>query len=98
VADGSRLHLYGLLPAGKFNTLVATDVAARGLDISSVELVIMLDAPSDWETYIHRSGRTGRAGHTGTSIMMVTRRMEYMPAVIEVGGEGWLGGPLRKCR
>ena len=47
---------------GKFNTLVATDVAARGLDIDSVELVVMLDAPADWETYIHRSGRTGRAG------------------------------------
>ena len=50
----------------KFNTLVATDVAARGLDISSVELVVMLDAPPDWETYIHRSGRTGRAGKMGT--------------------------------
>ena len=42
--------------------MVATDVAARGLDIDSVELVVMLDAPADWETYIHRSGRTGRAG------------------------------------
>jgi ATP-dependent RNA helicase DDX21 len=72
--------------AGKFNTLVATDVAARGLDISSVELVVMMDAPNDWETYIHRSGRTGRAGHTGTSIMLVTRRMEYMPPIIESRG------------
>ncbi|GAX76678.1 hypothetical protein CEUSTIGMA_g4124.t1 [Chlamydomonas eustigma] len=71
---------------GKFNTLVATDVAARGLDIASVELVVMLDAPPDWETYIHRSGRTGRAGKMGTSIMLVTRRMEYMPPIIESKG------------
>eukprot|EP00955_Chlamydomonas_euryale_P039745 351491-Chlamydomonas_euryale.AAC.32 len=42
-----------------------------------------MDAPSDWETYIHRSGRTGRAGAKGTSIMFVTRRMEYMPPIIE---------------
>ena len=88
--------------AGKFNTLVATDVAARGLDISNVELVVMMDAPNDWETYIHRSGRTGRAGLRGTSIMLVTRRMEYMPAIIEVGvgrgvgkgcgGDAWATG------
>lgn len=71
---------------GKYNTLVATDVAARGLDIASVELVIQMDAPPDWETYIHRSGRTGRAGLTGTSIMLVTRRMEYMPVIIEQKG------------
>ncbi|KAG1660036.1 hypothetical protein FOA52_010021 [Chlamydomonas sp. UWO 241] len=70
----------------KFNTLVATDVAARGLDIASVELVLMMDAPTDWETYIHRSGRTGRAGAKGTSIMLVTRRVEYMPAIIEAKG------------
>ena len=48
--------------AGKFKVLVATDVAARGLDISGVELVLQLEPPKDPENYIHRSGRTGRAG------------------------------------
>jgi ATP-dependent RNA helicase DDX21 len=47
---------------GKFSVLVATDVAARGLDISCVELIVQMDPPKDYETYIHRSGRTGRAG------------------------------------
>ena len=48
--------------AGKFGVLVATDVAARGLDIPNVELIIQLEPPKEYETYIHRSGRTGRAG------------------------------------
>ena len=48
--------------AGKFKVLVATDVAARGLDISGIELVLQLEPPKDPENYIHRSGRTGRAG------------------------------------
>ena len=47
---------------GKFAVLVATDVAARGLDIACVELIVQMDPPKDYETYIHRSGRTGRAG------------------------------------
>jgi len=51
----------------KFRVLVATDVAARGLDINDIELVIQLEPPKDTETYIHRSGRTARAGKTGIS-------------------------------
>lgn len=49
--------------SGKFSVLVATDVAARGLDINDVQLVIQCEPPRDAETYIHRSGRTGRAGN-----------------------------------
>ena len=60
--------------AGKFSVLVATDVAARGLDIKGIELVIQTGPPKDHESYIHRSGRTGRAGTTGVSITLVTRR------------------------
>lgn len=66
--------------------LIATDVAARGLDVTGIELVLMCDPPADWETYIHRSGRTGRAGSSGTCITLVTKKMEYMV--------GWAGGSL----
>ncbi|GLI62640.1 hypothetical protein VaNZ11_005306 [Volvox africanus] len=68
---------------GRFPVLIATDVAARGLDVNGIELVLMVDPPSDWETYIHRSGRTGRAGSSGTCITLVTKKMEYMIAIIE---------------
>mmetsp|Transcript_19272 Transcript_19272/g.41419 ORF Transcript_19272/g.41419 Transcript_19272/m.41419 type:complete len:795 (-) Transcript_19272:102-2486(-) len=56
--------------AGAFNVLVATDVAARGIDIQDVDLVIQFDPPRDVDTYVHRSGRTGRAGNKGTSVLM----------------------------
>lgn len=55
---------------GKFSALVATDVAARGLDIPNVDLVIHYEFPNDPETFVHRSGRTGRAGKEGIAILM----------------------------
>ena len=57
---------------GKFRCLVATDVASRGLDIPNVDLVIQLEPPKETETYIHRSGRTARAGASGTCITFYT--------------------------
>ncbi|CAN6280726.1 unnamed protein product [Urochloa humidicola] len=57
---------------GKFTVLVATDVAARGLDIPNVDLIIHYELPNDPETFVHRSGRTGRAGKAGTAILMFT--------------------------
>ncbi|ONK61416.1 uncharacterized protein A4U43_C08F29680 [Asparagus officinalis] len=57
---------------GKFTVLVATDVAARGLDIPNVDLIIHYELPNDPETFVHRSGRTGRAGKEGTAILMFT--------------------------
>ncbi|CAN6469580.1 unnamed protein product [Victoria cruziana] len=57
---------------GKFSVLVATDVAARGLDIPNVDLIIHYELPNDPETFVHRSGRTGRAGKVGTAILMFT--------------------------
>jgi superfamily II DNA/RNA helicase len=54
------------------NCLIATDVAARGLDIPSVDLVIHASPPQDVESYIHRSGRTGRAGRIGTAVCLYT--------------------------
>ena len=56
----------------KFKVLVATDVASRGLDIPNVDLVIQVEPPKEVETYIHRSGRTARAGKTGTCITFWT--------------------------
>lgn len=77
------------------NTLVATDVAARGLDIKGVDLVINFDLPDDAENYVHRIGRTGRAGAKGHAISLVSdrdvmalSRIEgYMKAKITIG---WL--------
>jgi superfamily II DNA/RNA helicase len=57
---------------GKVRTLVATDVAARGLDLSDVSHVINFDPPDDHKSYVHRVGRTGRAGKTGTGVTFVT--------------------------
>ena len=59
---------------GKFQVLVATDVASRGLDIPNVDLVIQIEPPKDTETYIHRSGRTARAGKSGTCITFYTKK------------------------
>ena len=56
--------------AGAFNVLVATDVAARGIDIKDVDLVIQFHPPRDTDTYVHRSGRTGRAGAKGISVLL----------------------------
>jgi superfamily II DNA/RNA helicase len=58
--------------SGAVQTLVATDVAARGIDVSGISHVINFDPPADSETYVHRIGRTGRAGRTGTGITLLT--------------------------
>ena len=58
--------------------LVATDVASRGLDIPNVDLVIQLTPPLEVETYIHRSGRTARAGNYGTCITFYDNKNKYM--------------------
>jgi superfamily II DNA/RNA helicase len=62
------------LREGKMRWLVATDVAARGIDIQNVELIIQTEPPRDADTYIHRSGRTARAGKFGSCITMFTSR------------------------
>jgi ATP-dependent RNA helicase RhlE len=58
--------------SGKYRILVATDIAARGIDVKGIELVINYDLPDDAENYIHRIGRTGRAGYEGRAISLAT--------------------------
>ncbi|KAJ7545121.1 hypothetical protein O6H91_09G107800 [Diphasiastrum complanatum] len=80
---------------GKISVLVATDVAARGLDVPNVELIIHYEIPNDPETFVHRSGRTGRAGKEGTAILMYTVQQIRNMKLIEheVGCKFELIGP-----
>lgn len=64
------------LTSGRVNVLVATDVAARGIHVDDIDLVIQADAPEEAKTYVHRAGRTGRAGKTGQVITLTTPRGE----------------------
>ncbi|MCU1479225.1 MAG: deaD [Subtercola sp.] len=71
-----------LLTSGRVNVLVATDVAARGIHVDDINLVIQADAPDEYKTYLHRSGRTGRAGKQGTVVTLISksrrRRMDEL--------------------
>lgn len=83
IQQSQREVILAAFRSGKFSLLVATDVAARGLDINDVQLIIQCEPPRDVETYIHRSGRTGRAGNTGVSVMLYDRKKQYMISQIE---------------
>ncbi|TVO84118.1 DEAD/DEAH box helicase [Shewanella algae] len=71
------------LKSGKLDILIATDVAARGLDVERIGHVVNYDIPYDTEAYVHRIGRTGRAGRTGMAILFVTHREMRMLRTIE---------------
>ena len=62
------------LTSGRVEVLVATDVAARGIHVDDIDLVVQADAPDEYKTYLHRSGRTGRAGRSGTVVTLITRQ------------------------
>ncbi|GAB3393912.1 hypothetical protein GCM10027568_23630 [Humibacter soli] len=62
------------LSNGRVSVLVATDVAARGIHVDDIDLVIQADAPDEYKTYLHRSGRTGRAGKPGTVVTLIPRQ------------------------
>jgi len=66
------------LKSGMLNVVIATDVAARGLDVDRLSLVINYDIPQDSEAYVHRIGRTGRAGRTGKAILFVKHNERYL--------------------
>ena len=74
VPQNQRERTVDRLRKGTVNILVATDVAARGLDVDRIGLVINYDMPFDSEAYVHRIGRTGRAGRTGEAILFITPR------------------------
>jgi ATP-dependent RNA helicase RhlE len=70
-SQGQRERALASFGAGRVDTLVATDVAARGLDVDDITHVINFDAPADRDGYVHRIGRTGRAGRNGTGVTFV---------------------------
>ena len=69
---GQRKEALAGFKTGRYRVLVATDIAARGIDVIGIELVINYDIPDDAENYVHRIGRTGRAGHEGRAISFAT--------------------------
>ncbi|AKV87411.1 RNA helicase [Microbacterium sp. 1.5R] len=72
------------LTSGRVNVLVATDVAARGIHVDDIDLVVQADAPDEYKTYLHRSGRTGRAGRSGRVVTLITRqRQRRMTELLE---------------
>ncbi len=83
VAQVQRERTINQLKAGKLDILVATDVAARGLDVERISHVVNYDIPTDTESYVHRIGRTGRAGRSGDSIAFVTPRERHLLRSIE---------------
>ncbi|KAH9546848.1 hypothetical protein CY35_11G003000 [Sphagnum magellanicum] len=83
ITQSQREKTLNAFREGNFSVLVATDVAARGLDIPNVDLVIHYEIPNDPETFVHRSGRTGRAGKEGTAILMFTDRQLRTMRLIE---------------
>ena len=83
IAQPQRERVIQQLKDGKLDILVATDVAARGLDVERISHVFNYDIPYDTESYVHRIGRTGRAGRSGEAILFVTPREKGMLRAIE---------------
>merc|ERR1712151_259400 len=74
-----REEALGVFKSGANPVLIATDVAARGLDIPNIALVVNFDMPKQFDSYVHRIGRTGRAGRKGVAIAFVNERCGYLP-------------------
>ncbi len=83
-----RTRNLAMLTSGRVNVLVATDVAARGIHVDDIDLIIQADAPDEYKTYLHRSGRTGRAGKSGTVVTLIPkqrrRRMDELLGRAEI--------------
>ena len=88
IPQAQRERTIGQLKKGKLDILVATDVAARGLDVERISHVVNYDIPHDTEAYIHRIGRTGRAGRKGSAILFVApREKRFLHAVERATGK-----------
>ncbi|MFC1536188.1 DEAD/DEAH box helicase [Pseudomonadota bacterium] len=83
IAQKQREQVINRLKKGHLDIIVATDVAARGLDVERISHVINYDVPHDTESYVHRIGRTGRAGRSGEAILFVAPREQRMLSSIE---------------
>ena len=80
---GQRREALDSFKSGAKRVLVATDIAARGIDVSGIELVVNYDMPEQAEDYVHRIGRTGRAGMAGKAVSLVTADQYYKVKIIE---------------
>lgn len=83
IAQGLRERVLRLFREGTIEVLVATDVAARGIDVDDIELVVNYELPQDPEDYVHRIGRTGRAGRSGKAVSFIAGRDVYRIKTIE---------------
>ncbi|MBS1690670.1 MAG: DEAD/DEAH box helicase [Actinobacteria bacterium] len=83
IAQAQRERTITALKDGTLDILIATDVAARGLDVERISHVLNYDIPHDTESYVHRIGRTGRAGRSGNAILFVTPRERHLLKSIE---------------
>ena len=77
MAQGARTRVMSQFKDGTIDLLIATDVAARGIDASGVDIIINYDIPQDMEYYVHRIGRTGRAGNTGVAFTLIAGSGEF---------------------
>ena len=84
------------LTSGRVNVLVATDVAARGIHVDDIDLVVQADAPDEYKTYMHRSGRTGRAGRAGRVVTLITRQRQRR--MTELLGRAEIDAPFEPAR
>jgi ATP-dependent RNA helicase DeaD len=83
IPQNQRERVVDRLKRGKLDILIATDVVARGLDVERISHVLNFDVPYDTESYVHRIGRTGRAGRTGDAILFINHRERRMLSAIE---------------
>ena len=91
-SQGQRQRALSNFKAGTTRVMVATDIAARGIDIQELEIVINYDLPDVAETYVHRIGRTGRAGHLGTAVTFCSE--EEQPKIREI--QGLIGNKINR--
>lgn len=90
LSQGKRQQALGGFRSGQYRILVATDIAARGIDVEGVSHVINYDMPENLESYIHRVGRAGRASRSGAAVSFITREDRTLQKSIE----RWLQGPM----